>query len=191
MIKQQNVPQEDSNSTLNSKNPNLQAVTVEVEKITERQRQITAKIEIPHPVEKVWQVLTDYQALSDFVPSLASSKKLEHPSGGIRLEQIGSQRLLKLNFSARVVLDLEESFPDLISFQMVEGDFKDFSGSWRLNNCVLDDKTGTLLCYTVKVWPKLTMPIRIIEPRLSQDMQSNLLAVRERVEELTGKLLDN
>ena len=186
MIKQQNVPQEDFNST-NSKNPNLQAVTVEVEKITERQRQITATIKIPHPVEKVWQVLTDYQALSDFVPSLASSKKLEHPNGGIRLEQIGSQRLLRLNFSARVVLDLEESFPNLISFQMVEGDFKDFSGSWRLDSCLLDDKTGTSLCYTVKVWPKLTMPIRIIEPRLSQDMQSNLLAIRERVEELTEK----
>ncbi|MCJ8280195.1 MAG: SRPBCC family protein, partial [Rivularia sp. ALOHA_DT_140] len=123
MIQEQNVPKEDLNSSRggNSQNPNLQAVTVEVEKITERQRQITAKIQIPHPVEKVWQVLTDYQALPDFVPSLSSSKKLEHPSGGIRLEQIGSQRLLKLNFSARVVLDLEESFPNEISFQMVEG----------------------------------------------------------------------
>ena len=187
MIQEQNTPQSDLNSSPagNSQHPNLQAVAVEVEKITERKRQITAKIQIPHPVEKVWQVLTDYQALSDFVPSLASSKKLEHPSGGIRLEQIGSQRLLRLNFSARVVLDLQESFPNQISFQMVEGDFKDFSGSWCLDKCTLDDEIGTLLCYTVKVWPKLTMPIRIIEPRLSQDMQSNLLAIRQRVEELS------
>lgn len=187
MIKEHFPPQSDLNPQGNSKNPNLQAVTVEVDKIAERQRQITAKIQIPHPVETVWQVLTDYQALPDFVPSLASSRKLEHPSGGIRLEQIGSQRLLRLNFSARVVLDLEESFPNTISFQMVEGDFKDFSGSWRLNSCVLDSKTATLLCYTVKVWPKLTMPIRIIEPRLSKDMQSNLLAVRQRVEEFSNK----
>ena len=82
MIQEQNTPQSDLNSSPagNSQHPNLQAVAVEVEKITERKRQITAKIQIPHPVEKVWQVLTDYQALSDFVPSLASSKKLEHPS---------------------------------------------------------------------------------------------------------------
>ena len=187
MIKEQNSAQSDSNLPEdNGQNPNLEAVTVEVEKIAERQRQITAKIQIPHPVETVWQVLTDYQALAEFIPSLASSRKLDHPDGGIRLEQIGSQRLLRLNFSARVVLDLEESFPDAINFQMVEGDFKDFSGSWRLNSCVLDSKTGTMLCYTVKVWPKLTMPIRIIEPRLSQDMQSNLLAVRQRVEELAS-----
>ncbi|NJL79709.1 MAG: cyclase [Richelia sp. RM2_1_2] len=187
MIKEQNTPQSDSNfQGNNSKNLDLQSVTVEVEKVAERQRQITAKIQIPHSVETVWQVLTDYQSLAEFVPSLACSRKLEHPNGGIRLEQIGSQRLLKLNFSARVVLDLEESFPELISFRMVEGDFKDFSGSWRLNSCVLDSQTGTLLCYTVKVWPKLTMPIRIIEPRLSQDMQSNLLAIRQRVEELAS-----
>lgn len=186
MMKEQNLTQEDPHSTDKISNPELQAVTVEVEKIKERQRQITAKIQIPHPVEKIWQVLTDYQALPDFVPSLASSRKLEHPNGGIRLEQIGSQRLLRMNFSARVILDLEESFPNEINFQMVEGDFKDFSGSWRLSNCTVDDKTGTLLCYTVKVWPKLTMPIKIIEPRLSKDMQSNLLAVRQRVEELAG-----
>ena len=183
MIKEQNTPQSDSKLPEDT-NPNLQDVTVEVEIITDRQRKIAAKIKIANPVEKVWKVLTDYQALPEFVPSLASSRKLEHPNGGIRLEQIGSQRLLRMNFSARVVLDLEESFPNLINFQMVEGDFKDFCGSWRLNSCILDDKTGTLLCYTVKVWPKLTMPSRIIEPRLSQDMQSNLLAVRQRVEEI-------
>lgn len=184
MIQEQNVPQ--SNMNPQEDNTNLQDVTVEVEKITERQRQITAKIKIPHPLEKVWQVLTDYQTLPEFIPGLASSRKLEHPTGGIRLEQVGSQRLLKINFSARVVLDLEEYFPNTISFKMVEGDFKDFSGSWDLNNCVLNDKTGTLLCYRVKIWPKITMPIRVIEPRISQDMQSNLLAIRQRIEELSA-----
>ena len=184
MIKEDNTPLEDLNSSGNTKNPKLQAVIVDVEKITERQRQITAKIKIPHSVEKVWKVLTDYQSLAEFIPSLNSSRQLEHPSGGIRLEQIGSQRLMRMNFSARVVIDLEEFFPNAIKFQMVEGDFKDFSGSWNLDKCVLENKTGTLLCYTVKVWPKLTMPIRIIEPRLSQDIQSNLLAVHQRVEYL-------
>ncbi|WP_416235687.1 SRPBCC family protein, partial [Nodularia sp. UHCC 0506] len=107
-------------------------VTVQVEKIAERQRQITAKIRIPQPVERIWKVLTDYEALPEFIPNLAKSSILEHPLGGIRLEQIGSQRLLKFNFCARVVLDLEECFPKAINFSMVEGDFKGFSGSWCL-----------------------------------------------------------
>ncbi|MBC6435194.1 cyclase, partial [Nostoc sp. HG1] len=104
-------------------------------------------------VEQIWKVLTDYEALPDFLPNLAKSRLIEHPNGGIRLEQIGSQRLLNFNFSARVVLDLEEYFPKEINFRMVEGDFKGFSGSWCLEPYSFGEYIGTNLCYTIQVWP--------------------------------------
>ncbi|MDZ8222000.1 SRPBCC family protein [Nostoc sp. ChiVER01] len=162
-------------------------VEVQIEKIAERQRQITAKVQIPQPVEQIWKVLTDYEALPDFLPNLAKSRLIEHPNGGIRLEQVGSQRLLSFNFSARVVLDLEEYFPKEINFRMVEGDFKGFSGSWCLEPYSFGEYVGTNLCYTIQVWPKLTMPVGIIENRLSKDLQLNLLAIHQRVEELASK----
>lgn len=162
------------------------SVDIQIEKIAERQRQITAKIQIPQPIEKIWKVLTDYEALVDFIPNLAKSRRLEHPDGGIRLEQVGSQRLLNFNFCARVVLDLEEYFPKEINFRMIEGDFKGFSGSWRLEPCPCGDAMGTNLCYTIQVWPKLTMPVTIIENRLSKDLQLNLLAVYQRVQQLSN-----
>ena len=165
----------------------LQAVEVQIEQVAQRQRLISAKIQIPHPVELVWQVLTDYERLADFIPNLAFSRRLEHPTGGIRLEQVGTQRLLRFNFSARVVLDLQEKFPHEINFNMVEGDFKGYSGCWRLEPYSLSDQGLTTLCYAVRIWPKLTMPIAIIERRLSSDLRFNLLAIRRRVEELCGK----
>lgn len=164
----------------------LQAVEVQTEPVAERQRQITAKIQIPHSVEQVWQVLTAYEALADFIPNLAKSRRLEHPTGGIRLEQVGTQRLLRFNFSARVILDLEEKFPHEINFNMVEGDLKAYSGSWRLEPYTLSDQIGTKLCYKVRVWPKRTMPVAIIERRLCSDLRFNLLAIRQRVEALFG-----
>lgn len=162
-------------------------VEVQIQKIAERQRQISAKVQIPQPVEKIWKVLTDYEALPDFLPNLAKSRLIEHPNGGIRLEQVGSQRLLNFNFSARVVLDLEECFPKEINFRMVEGDFKGFSGSWCLEPYSLGEYIGTNLCYTIQVWPKLTMPVGIIENRLSKDLRLNLVAIQQRVEELASK----
>ena len=162
-------------------------VEIQIEKIAERQRQISAKVQIPQPVELIWKVLTDYEALPDFLPNLAKSRLIEHPNGGIRLEQVGSQRLLNFNFWARVVLDLEECFPKEINFRMVEGDFKSFSGSWCLEPYSLDEYVGTNLCYTIQVWPKLTMPVGIIENRLSKDLRLNLLAIYQRVEELASK----
>jgi ribosome-associated toxin RatA of RatAB toxin-antitoxin module len=164
-------------------------VEVQVERIAERQRRISAKIQIPQPVERIWKVLTDYEALADFIPNLAKSRLIEHPNGGIRLEQIGSGRLLNFNFCARVVLDLEEYFPQEINFRMVEGDFKGFSGSWCLEPYSLGEYIGTNLCYTIQVWPKLTMPVAIIENRLSNDLRLNMLAIHQRVGELASKEL--
>ncbi len=164
----------------------LPSVAVQIEKIADRQRQITATIQIPQPVEKIWHVLTDYEALPEFIPSLAKSRLLDHPQGGIRLEQIGSQRFLNFNFCARVVLDLEEYFPKAINFRMVEGDFKGFNGSWCLEPYSLGELIGTHLSYTIQVWPKLTMPVTIIEPRLTKDIQSNLLAIYQRVQLVDG-----
>lgn len=164
--------------------PDTQVVEVKTEEVAQRQRQIAAKIHIPCSIEQVWQVLTDYEVLADFIPNLAKSRRLEHPTGGIRLEQVGTQRLLRFNFSARVVLDLEEKFPHEIHFNMVEGDFKDFSGKWLLESHSLSQPTGTNLSYIVRVWPKRTMPVGIIEHRLSADMRLNLLAIRQRVEKL-------
>lgn len=159
-------------------------VEVHTEELAHRQRQITAKIQISHPVEKVWQVLTAYDTLADFIPNLAVSRRLAHPHGGIRLEQVGTQRLLRFNFSARVVLDLEEKFPHEIHFDMVEGDLKAYSGKWLLEPYFVCENPGTNLCYTVRVLPKRTMPVAIVERRLRQDLRSNLLAIRRRVEEL-------
>jgi ribosome-associated toxin RatA of RatAB toxin-antitoxin module len=175
-----NLIEDDSLETDLDTNP----VTIQVEKLAERQRQITAKVQIPHPIEKVWKILTDYEALPEFIPNLAKSCLLEHPNGGIRLEQVGSQRLLNFKFCARVVLDLEEIFPKLINFQMVEGDFKGFSGFWCLEPYSFGAEQGTILCYTIQVWPKLTMPIAIIENRLSKDLRLNLLAIRQRASDL-------
>lgn len=163
----------------------IDTVEVQIEPIAQRTRKISAKLSIPHPIEPIWRVLTNYEALADFIPNLAISRRLEHPTGGIRIEQVGTQRLLRFNFSARVVLDLEEKFPHEINFNLVEGDLKAFSGAWQLEPGEQADNVATNLCYTVSVLPKRTMPVAIIERRLSNDLRINLLAIRQRVNDLS------
>jgi ribosome-associated toxin RatA of RatAB toxin-antitoxin module len=159
----------------------LGEVDVCTERLGGRRRKISATIQIPRPGEQVWQVLTDYNRLADFIPNLASSQRIDHPQGGIRIEQIGSQAFLKLKFCARVVLDMVEQFPTRIAFQMVEGDFKEFEGSWEISSSAMG---VTQLSYTIVVLPALVMPVSVIEKKLKQGLLVNLVAVRDRVQEI-------
>ncbi|MGF1604521.1 MAG: SRPBCC family protein [Thermosynechococcaceae cyanobacterium] len=156
----------------------LAAVAIDVKKLEKRQRQITATITLPYSREQVWQVLTDYEGLSEFIPNLASSQLLEHPEGGTRLAQVGVQSALFLKFSARVVLDMTEDFLNSIHFEMAEGDFNAFSGDWLLATV----PSGTQLTYRLLIWPKRKMPVIAIERRLRYDLPRNLLAIQQRLE---------
>ncbi len=159
----------------------ITGVEITTERGAGRQRQLSAKVSIPHSVEQVWQILTDYDQLADFIPNLSVSRQIDHPQGGIRIEQIGTQALLKLKFCARVVLDMVEHFPHQIDFQMVEGDFKSFCGSWTLRPAA---DGSTELCYTVSVLPPRAMPVGLIERKLKSSLLLNLTAIRQRADEL-------
>jgi ribosome-associated toxin RatA of RatAB toxin-antitoxin module len=161
-------------------------VEVMTDRAEGRERQISARIQLPYSIEQVWQILTDYDHLADFIPSLANSRRVEHPRGGIRIEQIGTQALLRFKFCARVVLDMVEQFPHQLDFHMVEGDFKSFGGSWKLQPVMLTEGTGTELCYTVSVLPPRAMPVGLIERRLKSSLVMNLSAIRQRADQLFG-----
>lgn len=157
----------------------LESVELTTQHLEGRKRQVKASIVIPAPVETLWQILTDYEGLANFIPNLSSSRLLPHPDGGIRLEQVGGQRILNINFSARVVLDMLEEYPHRLGFTIVEGDFKEFAGYWHLNP--LEQGTElTRLTYFLEVRPKLTMPVKILECRLNIDLPRNLVAISQQ-----------
>lgn len=161
-------------------------VAIQTEHLEGRQRRIVAQIQIPYGIEQVWGILTDYDHLADFIPNLAQSRRIEHPEGGIRLEQVGTESLLKLKVCLRVVLDMVEHFPSELQFSMIEGDFRTFDGAWQLEP--LPDKTGTLLRYVVTLLPPRAIPIRLIEGTLRRNLTSNLQAIRQRANDLFGAI---
>jgi len=144
----------------------LQAVEVQTEPVAERQRQITAKIQIPHSVEQVWQVLTAYEALAD-LSQPCQSRRLEHPQ--VFALSKWYQRLLRFNFSA-CDSRLRGKIPHEINFNMVEGDLKLILAAGG-SNLILSDQMGTKLCYSVRVG--LSVPCQLqLERRLCSDLRS-------------------
>ncbi|MGG6293401.1 SRPBCC family protein [Leptolyngbya sp. AN02str] len=167
----------------------VDAVSDDIHVVTEaaegRQRQISATIRMPYSADQIWQILTDYEHLADFIPNLATSRCLLQEEGRVRLEQIGTESLMRIKFCARVVLDMVEKFPHEIDFKMVEGDFKSFFGAWQLQP--IGDGRMTELRYMLNVLPPRTMPIGLIERRMKQNLATNLMAIRQRADELFGE----
>jgi ribosome-associated toxin RatA of RatAB toxin-antitoxin module len=153
-------------------------VEISTEKRPARERRILAVVTIPQPIEQVWNVITDYENLADFVPNLTSSKLLPNADGRTYLEQVGTQCFLRFKFCARVVLDMTESFPHQLGFEMKEGDFQQFKGAWILDSIA---EGVTQLSYDLSVVPPRAMPAALIEHHICHNLTTNMLAIRQRV----------
>lgn len=171
---------------------------LKIEKSGKNSRRITAKIEVEAPLDAVWNVLTDYERLADFIPGLAVSQLLERRENGARLLQIGEQNLVfGLKFKAKGIMDVVENELEIlpigirrdIDFKMVEGDFEVFEGKWGIEQ--FEGSTGnqnfsikkdfrTLLSYIVDVQPKKWLPVALVEGRLSREIQINITCVRSQ-----------
>ena len=154
-----------------------QTIEQTVERLPQGVRRLAVQLRTDQTVDDLWEVLTDYEGLSEFIPNLSSSKLIERSGNRVTLSQIGSQQLvLGLKFSAEVQLELTEHRPEgLLQFRMIKGDFRSFEGSWRLQS--VPDQT--LVLYELTVQGCLGMPVALIEQRLRQDLNDNLLAVEE------------
>ncbi|MBX2863454.1 MAG: cyclase, partial [Leptolyngbyaceae cyanobacterium MAG.088] len=69
----------DDNCAVQLSDDACKRVSIKTEKCAPRQRQIVASVAIPRSLDQVWNVLTDYERLSDFVPNLTISRLLSHP----------------------------------------------------------------------------------------------------------------
>lgn len=65
-----------------------EGVEIEIEKIGKNKRRIRAKIQVEASLQHVWDVLTDYEKLSDIVPGLAVNQLLEKRDKFARLFQV-------------------------------------------------------------------------------------------------------
>ncbi|KAF0912379.1 hypothetical protein E2562_014033 [Oryza meyeriana var. granulata] len=144
-------------------------------------RFVFASVTVKAPVREVWNILTAYEKLPEFVPNLAISRIILRDNNKVRILQEGCKGLLYMVLHARVVMDLREKLEHEISFEQVEGDFFSFKGKWRLEQ--LGDQ-HTLLKYMVetKMHKDTFLSESILEEVIYEDLPSNLCAIRDYVE---------
>jgi len=101
----------------------------------------TGQVVVNTSVQTAWNVLTDYNRFSSFIPSVASSRVLQNNGNRKVFEQVNVIRVFPFTRRSRVVISSVESYPQQIAFSLVEGDVESLQGVWRIqprgNNQVL------------------------------------------------------
>ena len=163
-------------SVNHSINNDYRTIEQTMEKLPGGTRRLAAQLTTSASFESLWNVLTDYDRLSLYIPNLLSSKQIFKNNNNVHLKQVGAQDFLGMKFSAEVTIDLfEERELGLLKFSLIKGDFRKFEGSWKIQTIKNTSKNS--LIYDLTVQGCQWMPIGMIEKRLKKDLSENLIAV--------------
>ena len=103
-----------------------------------------------------WAVLTDYDKLGSFVPSVKSSVVKQLGPDAMLVSQESTARFMAINKTMRVLLQTQEAPQSKIHFTDVGlKDFEHFIGNWTLERTA----QGTLVGYVASAKPRIYLPI--------------------------------
>ena len=84
------------------------------------------------PLELIWQTLTDYAHLAEFIPGMRTSRVLSQRGAVTVVEQLGEARFLFVSIPIEVTLSSTERPPYAIDANLIKGNLKRMEGSYRI-----------------------------------------------------------
>jgi ribosome-associated toxin RatA of RatAB toxin-antitoxin module len=94
--------------------------------------EVACKATLDVPPELIWQTLTDYGRLAEFIPGMRRSRVVEQRGAVSVVEQSGVATFLFFSTPIEVTLASTERPPDAIEVSMIKGNLKRLDGVYRL-----------------------------------------------------------
>jgi ribosome-associated toxin RatA of RatAB toxin-antitoxin module len=94
--------------------------------------EITARAVVRAPAELIWQTLTDYDHLSEFIPGMDSSHVVSRQGGQLVVEQKGNARAWFFSYPIRVMVASTEHPYQGIDVHLLQGNLRRLDGGYRI-----------------------------------------------------------
>lgn len=94
--------------------------------------EVTCRATLEAPPELIWQTLTDYGRLAEFIPGMRSSKVVSRNGQTTIVEQSGEARFLFFAYPIEVTVTSIERPPDIIEARLLKGNLKRMDGAYRI-----------------------------------------------------------
>ena len=94
--------------------------------------EVVCRAMLDAPQELIWQTLTDYGRLSEFIPGMRKSRVIEQRGAAFIVEQSGVATFLFISTPIEVTLASTERPPHSIEVSMLKGNLKRLDGAYRI-----------------------------------------------------------
>ncbi|MEW6689551.1 MAG: SRPBCC family protein [Pseudomonadota bacterium] len=94
--------------------------------------EVVCRARLAAPPEIVWDTLTDYDRLAEFIPGMRRSRVLERRGASAIVEQAGEARFLFITYPIEVTFRTLEQPPHAIEAAMLKGNLKRLQGTYRI-----------------------------------------------------------
>ncbi len=137
-------------------------------------------ISINTPADPIWNLLSDYNNLSSTIPKVTSSRLVEDHGSFKIIDQTGRSGILFIEKSVHVVLKVQEKYPEALFFDLVEGDFTIYNGSWSFRPGRTEKET--FVSWQADVKPAFFAPPFLVSFLQHQDLPVVLKTIKELAE---------
>jgi len=94
--------------------------------------EVVCRVSLDAPLELVWQTLTDYGRLAEFIPGMRRSRVVERRGAVTVVEQSGDAGFLFFTFPIEVTVASTERPPYALDVTLVKGNLKRLDGGYRI-----------------------------------------------------------
>jgi carbon monoxide dehydrogenase subunit G len=94
--------------------------------------EVLCRATLEAPLDLVWQTLTDYEHLAEFIPGMRRSRVVSQSGGVSIVEQTGEARFLFVSYPIEVTVASTERPPYVLEANLVKGNMKRLEGAYRI-----------------------------------------------------------
>lgn len=141
---------------------------------------VRATVSAPHPV--IWNTLTDYGHLSEFIPGMQSSRITERHGTTAIVEQHGEAGFFIFSYGIDVIVASTEYHPDTIEIRVLKGNLKRLDGRYQVER---GERDGTwVVSWKGLIEPSLALPqflgLRLIRGSVADQFRGMIDEIERR-----------
>ena len=140
---------------------------------------VDASATIRAPALLIWETLTDYDHLAEFIPGMKRSHVIGRRGTVVTVEQEGEASILGFGYPIRLVVEADELRPAAITVRMLTGNFRQFSGVYRVDKVA---EGSFALSWSGIVEPDISLPPIIGTVLLRENIADQFLGLVREIE---------